>query len=304
MESMLCYLSSLTSLSNPLYKIYTFDCLSQPQFSSIQTNPTMELAHFLPIRPCNKMSQFGPPWNIGATFATSSIASKRAGRRSIWVTHDHFHVGPLEAGRDPNRRSVSSKNTGFRLVPRCTQSSEGGENDDRATEPILRLYEAIKNRNLHELSHLISEERGYISNFISILPTFNGKKQVLDFFSFLIGALANSINIVIHPTPQGGMDIGVSWRLEWNKSYMPLGKGYSFLMSHVYHGKVKVREVQMLVGPLIHDQFTQWKLLGFLGPILHKISSTTGKDRKAFVYWFLTVAFMTTLFMAVKYSLF
>lgn len=58
---------------------------------------------------------------------------------------------------------------------------DGGDGDDskseqRAVEAVLKLYEAIKNKNVHQLSDVIAEECSCVSNFVSSFQPFLGKK--------------------------------------------------------------------------------------------------------------------------------
>lgn len=58
---------------------------------------------------------------------------------------------------------------------------DGGDGDDskseqRAVEAVLKLYEAIKNKNVHQLSDIIAEECSCVSNFVSSFQPFLGKK--------------------------------------------------------------------------------------------------------------------------------
>lgn len=43
-------------------------------------------------------------------------------------------------------------------------------------EAVLKLYEAIKNKDVHQLSDIIAEECSCISNFVSAFQPFLGKK--------------------------------------------------------------------------------------------------------------------------------
>ncbi|KAH0713995.1 hypothetical protein KY290_006861 [Solanum tuberosum] len=80
-------------------------------------------------------------------------------------------------------------------------------------ETVQKLYKALKNKNLIELSDIIGEECRCISNVASSLQTFYGKEQVIDFFKSIIKLLGNNFEIVFKPTTHDGTDVGVAWKL-------------------------------------------------------------------------------------------
>ncbi|CDP22118.1 unnamed protein product [Coffea canephora] len=136
---------------------------------------------------------------------------------------------------------------------KCSAQGLGSEDDDRrALETVLKLYKAIKNKNFNELSDIIGEECLCNCNFVSTFHPFHGKEQVLGFFSSLMKNLGNNIEIVVKPTFHDGMNVGVSWKLEWGKNRVPLGKGLSFYTCHIYQGKVVINNVDMFLEPILH----------------------------------------------------
>ncbi|XP_022716201.1 uncharacterized protein LOC111275258 [Durio zibethinus] len=140
--------------------------------------------------------------------------------------------------------SYPSRQRGLFLVPpdaKIKSSGSGEEDSSGALETVLKLYSAIKNKNIRELSDVIDDECQCICNFFSSFQPLQGKKQVLDFFTSLIKYLGNHIEFVVQPTLNDGMVVGIHWRLEWNKTHMPLGKGFSFYTCQTYHGKVMIR---------------------------------------------------------------
>lgn len=54
--------------------------------------------------------------------------------------------------------------------------SEGSEKDDRALKAVLRLYRAIRQKNMDEVSDVIGDECRCISNFVYRFQPFHGKK--------------------------------------------------------------------------------------------------------------------------------
>ncbi|PON91374.1 hypothetical protein TorRG33x02_129370 [Trema orientale] len=186
--------------------------------------------------------------------------------------HSPFLYQPL------NHHTIfSPKCTGQYLVlfKACKNSAPGGGEDFQALETVLRLYTAIKNKNIHELSD-----------------------QVLDFFSYLIRNLGNHIEIIVTPTIQDGMNVGIQWRLECNKTHVPLGKGFSFHICHVYQGKVVIRNVEMFLEPLLHFEPFRLKIIGYVTTVMDKLSSKPilrNKPKRA-TYILLSLFIMTLLF--------
>lgn len=79
------------------------------------------------------------------------------------------------------RSSFCSRRTSSLLpVPCNAKNSEPGgaegEEGSRALETVLKLYMAIKNRSIGELSEIIGDECRCVSNFFSIFQTLQGKK--------------------------------------------------------------------------------------------------------------------------------
>lgn len=65
-------------------------------------------------------------------------------------------------------------------VPAGAEEEEGS----RALETVLKLYTAIKNRSIGELSDIIGDECRCVSNFFSIFQPFQGKKVSVRVYSF------------------------------------------------------------------------------------------------------------------------
>ncbi|WMV53027.1 hypothetical protein MTR67_046412 [Solanum verrucosum] len=119
-------------------------------------------------------------------------------------------------------------------------------------ETVQKLYKALKNKNLIELSDIIGEECRCISNVASSLQTFYGKEQVIDFFKSIIKLLGNNnFEIVFKPTTHDGTDIGVAWKLECSDTHIPIVKGFGFYHCHYYKGRMMIRNVEMIMEPLL-----------------------------------------------------
>lgn len=68
--------------------------------------------------------------------------------------------------------------SGLSVVARNAKGS-GGEEDGRALETVLKLYTAIKDRDLDVLSDVIGEECRCVCNFVSTLQPWEGKTVCL-----------------------------------------------------------------------------------------------------------------------------
>ncbi|THG20927.1 hypothetical protein TEA_024631 [Camellia sinensis var. sinensis] len=167
--------------------------------------------------------------------------------------------------------SIPTRYKGSSMVALGAKNSGSGEEDNRALETVLKLYTAIGNRNISELSDVIAEECRCVSNFISIFQSFHGKKQVVDFFSTLMKCLGNNIQFVVQPTLNDGMNVSVAWRLEWNTPNVLLGKGFGFYTCHIYQGKVVIRNVEMFMEPLLHIEPLRLKMMGVVLTVMDKI---------------------------------
>ncbi|KAL3627392.1 hypothetical protein CASFOL_028755 [Castilleja foliolosa] len=174
------------------------------------------------------------------------------------------------------------------------------EEEKRALETVLKLYEAIKNRNNCEISDIIAEECLCISNFVSVFKPFLGKKQVLAFFAWLILNLGNNIEFVVQQTSDDGMVVSVSWKLEWNKVPLSLGKGFSLHMCHVYHGKVMIKNVEIFLEPVLHMAPLRLKLISLVMSMMEKLNPKAlfkNKITKANVIFFVILLVTSTLLL-------
>ncbi|KAI3765336.1 hypothetical protein L2E82_15366 [Cichorium intybus] len=188
-----------------------------------------------------------------------------------------------------------------RLVP-LLASKGSNDGDNKAMETVLRLYEAIKNRNLNEMSEIIGHDCLCVCSFVSIFQTFRGKKQVMEFFSSLMGNLGNKFEFVVQPTMHNGMTVGISWKLECCKTHKPLGKGFSLHMCHIYQGKVLIRNVEMFLEPVLHIDPPGLKMVGFIASIMGQMVSHAilkGEKKKA-DYVMCSLVTFVTLFVVLR----
>ncbi|KAF7151145.1 hypothetical protein RHSIM_Rhsim02G0099400 [Rhododendron simsii] len=217
-------------------------------------------------------------------------------QKSSSITHV-LQFSLVRRGLIPGSFSTRHKGSSS-LVAFGAKNAGSGEEHNKALEAVLKLYTALRNRNITELSEVIGEECRCVCNFISIFQPFHGKKEVLGFFSTLMEYLGNNIQFVVQPSLHDGMNVGVSWKLEWKQTHVPLGKGYSFHMCHTYQGKVTIRNVEMFMEPLLHIEPLRLKLMGFVMTIVDKIGASKGKLKRA-IYFLLALALMTALLFIV-----
>lgn len=67
----------------------------------------------------------------------------------------------------------------------CSGDGPRAREEHGALEAVLKLYEAIKNKNVNELSDIIAEECLCVSNFISAFQPFLGKKVCFDYYELV-----------------------------------------------------------------------------------------------------------------------
>lgn len=65
-------------------------------------------------------------------------------------------------------------------LPLLLASKRSNEGDNRAMETVLRLYDALKNKNLNEISDILGHDCFCVCSFLSMFKTFNGKKVLIN----------------------------------------------------------------------------------------------------------------------------
>lgn len=82
-----------------------------------------------------------------------------------------------------SRFCFSSRRTSLLSVPifNAKNSEPNGAEDPRALQTVLKLYTAIKNKDIGELSDLIGEECRCVCNFFSLFQPLQGKKVRFNF---------------------------------------------------------------------------------------------------------------------------
>ncbi|XP_010539526.1 PREDICTED: uncharacterized protein LOC104813576 [Tarenaya hassleriana] len=163
-----------------------------------------------------------------------------------------------------------------RLNAKKTDSEDDEEEDEdesKAVETVLQLYTDIKNKNMKGVAEVIGDECNCFCNFLSTFRSLHGKKQVLAFFYWLMKILGENTKLVVKPSSKNGLTVGVHWRLEWEKPNIPLGKGFSFHICHVYQGKLLIKNLEMFMEPIFHMEPIRLKAIAFAVSMAEKMST-------------------------------
>ncbi|XP_021294087.1 uncharacterized protein LOC110423969 isoform X2 [Herrania umbratica] len=263
---------SLLSLCQPFsYNKTFFSCLS---FDLVVIDQTSKMGSVsLPTPVYNHQAATSNPVLLISQERIHHQPSLHQNLRVITFVSGKFQSRHVKRSLIP--ATYPTRRRGLSVVPldaKTKSSDSGAEEDSGALETVLKLYSAIKNQNVRELSDIIDDECQCICNFFSSFQPLQGKEQVLEFFASLIKFLGDHIEFVVQPTLHDGMVVGIHWRLEWNKAHMPLGKGFSFYTCQIYHGRVVIRNVEMFMEPLLHVEPLRLKTIGYLTTMVDKIS--------------------------------
>ncbi|MED6121725.1 hypothetical protein PIB30_032862 [Stylosanthes scabra] len=183
-----------------------------------------------------------------------------------------------------------------------SESEGNNNNDNEAMDAVMKLYSAFKNKDTQELSDILADECRCVCNFLSFFRSLHGKTQVVEFFGYLIKLLGNHIQIVVKPTLHDGMNVGVHWKFEWKSIHVPLGKGFSFHICQTYRGKAVIKNIEMVMEPLLHLEPLRQKIASRLTRLAEKIGlfraavvSAAGKsgNRKAKKVLLIVVALLS-----------
>ncbi|XP_060184925.1 uncharacterized protein LOC132614482 [Lycium barbarum] len=216
--------------------------------------------------------------------------------------HDQKYVSSFIHLNQVSSLSYISKSKCLLYPLKCNardNSENTPEEGESAVETVQKLYNALRNKNLVELSDIIGEECRCISNVASSLQTFYGKEQVIDFFNSIIKILKNNnFEFVIQPTIHDGTSVGVAWELACSDTHIPVGKGFSFYTCHYYQGKMLIRNAEIFMEPLLHIEPVRLKISSFLLRAVQKMSPDLfkGKEKQA-----TSILFMVLLIAALLY---
>ncbi|XP_075505547.1 uncharacterized protein LOC142542673 [Primulina tabacum] len=214
----------------------------------------------------------------------------------------HSNYGPeLKSKLEKNSSSLLGSKRSISIGGSCAvvvcnaKDSSGSPEEHKALETVLKLYDALKNKNDCMISDVISEECFCVSNFVSAFQSFHGKKQVLAFFLSVMKTLGNNIEFVVQPTVEDGMIVGVSWKLEWDKVPLPLGKGFSFYTCHIYQGKIMIKNVEIFMEPLIHLEPFRLRIINSVMNAMEKLNSQVLSRRRAVNILFIVLIFWAAM---------
>ncbi|XP_060184692.1 uncharacterized protein LOC132614296 [Lycium barbarum] len=216
--------------------------------------------------------------------------------------HDQKYVSSFIHLNQVSSLSYISKSYCLLYPLKCNardNSENTPEEGEKAMETVQKLYNALRNKNLVELSDIIGEECRCISNVATSLQTFYGKEQVIDFFNSIIKILKNNnFEFVIQPTIHDGTSVGVAWKLACSDTHVPVGKGFSFYRLNLYKGRIMIRNAEMLMEPLIHIEPVRLKITSFLLKAIQKMSPDLLKGKKKQA---MSILFMVLLIAALLY---
>ncbi|KAM7264042.1 hypothetical protein ACFE04_001725 [Oxalis oulophora] len=172
------------------------------------------------------------------------------------------------------------------------ESSSEDEDDPRAMETVLKLYSAIKNKNLSALSDIIDDECRCVFSFGSFVQPFQGKEQVLRFLNSLMSNMGRHFEFVVEPTLHQGTSVGVKWKIAWKKNYEPFGKGFGFHICHDYRGDMFIRNIEMFVEPLLLLEPMRLKMMAYAIAIPVILSPDSPLRRKIIIAFGVLVALL------------
>ncbi|URE39154.1 Fasciclin-like arabinogalactan protein [Musa troglodytarum] len=155
------------------------------------------------------------------------------------------------------RKNISNRTPKRRLPPHAssttTSSDEGGVEVNKPKGSVgARLRSAARNRSIKEFTGTISEEWRYYS---SSIPIHSLPMEVLQMlYCFMV---RNGGMLLIQPTEDSGVDIGIKWTASLAEHLLPLAFGCSINTTQVYKGTVLLRNAKNIVDSLIRMQLTQ-----------------------------------------------
>ncbi|XP_054778120.1 uncharacterized protein LOC129286124 [Prosopis cineraria] len=150
------------------------------------------------------------------------------------------------------------RQTGISLIafdaknPESRREEDNTHNINEAIDPLFKFFSAITHRFItYTKSDILAHQWPFPSFFLSFLHAFQRRKQAWTVFSFLIQMFGNNVEFVFNETLHG-LNIGVQWKFELEKIQIPLGKGFSFYISHSYRGKAMIRSSETFIKPLLN----------------------------------------------------
>ncbi|XP_022133159.1 uncharacterized protein LOC111005830 [Momordica charantia] len=84
--------------------------------------------------------------------------------------------------------------------------------------------------------------------FFRILPA---RLLMSVYASRLVNSLKNSLVFSVQPTTDGGSNVGVKWKLGWEKIVVTLGKGINVTSQNSFGGKLLLGNLETIMDPLV-----------------------------------------------------
>ncbi|KAK7359863.1 hypothetical protein VNO77_01828 [Canavalia gladiata] len=251
-----------------------------------------------PIK-CNRITSFSSLSFSAVTYNCCNSSIPRKLSRKV-----HAHANPLSSfsyQSSIHRNLYSKTQRGQSLIAFDSKNSESEEDDDQALDSTTEFGSAFQDKTGETV--LILDVKHVTHNVLWCI-SFALMQKLLELFSNLMSKFANNIYIVVKPTLNDGMNVGVQWKFEWNKVDIPLGKGFSLHISHTYHGKAVIRNIEMFIGPLIHLEPLRLKMKVSLCEFMKKIRSLlvleSGNKAKRISYVVVAVLSLAAFFFFMK----
>ncbi|KAI0519553.1 hypothetical protein KFK09_007003 [Dendrobium nobile] len=107
---------------------------------------------------------------------------------------------------------------------------------------------------------LLGDEIPKFSFSLPAMLILLGKEGIYEMINHFITFLTKHIEFIIRPAADGGADVGIKWYIEWKYKDLHLGRGCTLDSSHVYNGRIYLRNGKNLLDPLL-----KWKPTKLIG---------------------------------------
>ncbi|XP_020595664.1 uncharacterized protein LOC110035724 isoform X2 [Phalaenopsis equestris] len=164
--------------------------------------------------------------------------------RSIINTH---LLPPKNLKFQPFNRSFRNKSS---PSIRCCSRKDLGDRE----EVSQKIHNKKRNRAETEPELLVGDEIPNISFRLPALLILSGKEHIYGMICHFVTLLKKHLEFVVRPAADGGADFGLRWQIEWKDKDLHLGHGCTLDSSHVYNGRIFLRNGKSLIDPLL-----KWK---------------------------------------------
>ncbi|XP_020595665.1 uncharacterized protein LOC110035724 isoform X3 [Phalaenopsis equestris] len=86
------------------------------------------------------------------------------------------------------------------------------------------------------------------------------EEHIYGMICHFVTLLKKHLEFVVRPAADGGADFGLRWQIEWKDKDLHLGHGCTLDSSHVYNGRIFLRNGKSLIDPLL-----KWKPANLVG---------------------------------------